>query len=639
MSVSGRVAAWAAGVALVVLAGCGGGGGGGAAPSGAPIADTAAAWWNGEALARWAFVQTDTRPNQPSGRINLVTVGAESMVGGRRAVPFEHSSSLVDGAAGVEMRYFDRGAIYTAGEIDVGTGIPVSGAYAEVPAPLVAGVPTTVLDRIESIPDLDGDGRVESIRVVVVTTLEVEASRTVPAGTFSDVLRASSDATATVTLSALGDYTATARLTTWYAPEVGPIRREFVDPEFPAPGNVAIEELSGVSVAAVNAGTVPGYVALDAIGAGDSDPAGIPALATDGEAVLVVSRATGASGASVAGAILARDGRAIWSGTVFESGAETYLNLRTAAAFDGSAYQVFRARPSDGALVAQRISRNGDLLGPPAGTVAVSATSVSLIDAVGNGANLLLVWQRYDDTLPGHVIEAAIIDRAGAVVSPIVDLDAVSGTGAADLGVAWSGGRFLVARASGGAVSVRRLDGNTGAPLDAGWQVLGGSGPEGTGVRVVARPDGFLVGWLAWSAAPNAGVPNRVLGRRIGPDGNELDANPFAIDADERITRTSFALAHGTMGAIAAWANEAFVPVDTAGRGSATRAAPASGAPSFGAAQSMWFTQASTEPYRTQYATAAAPAGWLAVAWLENRETANGSDRVVATLVHPAAAR
>jgi hypothetical protein len=419
--------------------------------------------------------------------------------------------------------------------------------------------------------------------------------------------------------------TATSTLTTWYAPGVGPIRREYVDPD----RYIAYEELSGVSVAAVKAGIVPGFVALDALGAADSNPAGIPSIATDGSNVLVVSRSAGASSPSVAGAILAADGSTVWSGAVFAGGPETYMQLRTAAAYDGAAYQVFWSQPSDGALVVQRVAPDGGLLGS-ASVVGTGSPSVSLVDAASNGSNLLVAWQRYDGTLSAHVIEAAMVDRTGTVVSPIVPLDAVSGTGASDLSVAWSGGRFLIARTSGGQVSYRSADGATGALLDGGWQPLPAGGTDNLGARVAAHPDGFAVGWLSRTS-----MQTQLLGRRIGPDGSVLDAADFAIDAVYR-DRTSFALASGTQDAIAAWTHDGYDP-DTAQRAAASRAALASGVPAFGAVQSTWYTQPTTESWRLQYAAAASPAGWFAIAMLQNRESA--PDRVVATFVHPPAAR
>jgi len=633
MGSTGILRVLAAGTAALLLWGCGGGGGGGGGAT--LIADTAMAYWNDEAAGRWAFVQTDLRPGATSGRVNLVTVGGSQTIGQATVTRFVHSSSLFDGESVEEFRYFDGQAIRTVGEIDVGTG-PIPGSYAELPAPMLDGVPTTVLEQSASIGDIDLDGVAETGRLLVVTTLGVEPSRTVPAGTFSNVVRARTEITVSITLSQLKQtVTVTGVLTTWYAPGIGPIRREFVDPDpdLAASNNVVYEELSGVSVAGLGAGIVPGFVALGALGASDSSPAGIPAIASDGASVLVTSRAAGGASASVVGAILASDGSTVWSGTVFAGGAESYLQSHTAAAFDGAAYQVFWSHPSDGALVGQRVGPGGGLLGPASGNIVVpGSSSVSLIDAASNGSALLLAWQRYDSASSAHVIEAAMIDRNGTLVSPVRDLDASSGAGAGELSVAWVDGRFLITRTADGQVSSRRADGNTGALLDAGWQALSASGADSIGARAVAHPDGFLVGWLS-RVTPDS----QLLGRRIGGDGVVLDATDFAIDAVYR-NRTSFALATGAQGTIAAWTHDSF-DADTARRAAAVRAAYAPGVPAFGAAQSTWYTQPVTDAWRLQYAAAAAPAGWQAIAMLQNHEGGVASDRVVATFVYPPASR
>ena len=618
----------AAAVALL-LWGCGGGGGGGTTAT--VIADTASAYWNDETIGRWAFVQTDSRPGVASGRVNLVTVGAKTTIDGKSVIEFDHSSSLIDGLEGVELRYFDGRAIYDFGAFDPSTGTPIGESYVELPAPLREGAATTVLDETVSIAAnaLDSDALPETLRLTITTILGTEASRAVPAGSFSNVVRARTEIRATITLSGYGvSAAATSTLTAWYAPGVGPIRREYVD----AYGDLAYEELSGVSLAAVKAGIVPGFVVLDALGAADSNPAGLPSIATDGSNVLVVSRSAGASSPSVAGAILAADGSSVWSGTVLAGGPESYLQLHTAAAFDGAAYQVFWSRPSDGALVVQRVAPGGGVLGAAAGSVVVpGSSSVSLVDAAGNGSSLLVAWQRYDGTLSAHVVEAAMVDRTGTVVSPIVDLDAVSGTGASDLSVAWSGGRFLIARTSGGQVSYRSADGASGTLLDSGWQPLTAGGTDNLGARVVAHPDGFAAAWLSRAG----GMDSQSFGRRVGTDGSVLDASDFPIDTAYR-SRTSLALAGSAQGAIAAWTHDSY-DLDTAQRAAAVRAAPVPGVPAFGASQSTWYTQATTDVWRLQYAAAVAPAGWQAIAMLRNGEAA--PDRVVATFVHPPAAR
>ena len=130
-------------------------------------------------------------------------------------------------------------------------------------------------------------------------------------------------------------------------------------------------------------------------------------------------------------------------------------------------------------------------------------------------------------------------------------------------------------------------------------------------------------------------MQTQLLGRRIGADGSVLDAADFPIDPAYR-DRTSFALASGTQEVIAAWTHDGYYP-DTAQRAAASRAAFAPGVPAFGAVQSTWYTQPNPESWRLQYAAATAPAGWLAIAMMQNRDAA--PDRVVATFVHPPAVR
>lgn len=278
------------------LTGCGGGDDAPPPVAPVPIAETAEAYWNAEPAARWTFDVTDSRPNYPARRVNLVTVDGTVDFDGKAFSRFLHSSSIADAQPDEELRYFDGSSIFVAGGVALDPSMSLVGSYAELPAPLVAGVTTTVLDQSEDF-DVDGDGRPDfRLRLLVTVLLGTEASRSVPAGTFSNVLRARTEATATVTeLVSTQSVSATSVQTVWYAPGVGPIRRELIDPDpaLDASNNFVVEELSGVSVSAVRAGKVPGFVALDAIGAGtDSGSAGIPAMASDGTNVLVVSRAT-----------------------------------------------------------------------------------------------------------------------------------------------------------------------------------------------------------------------------------------------------------------------------------------------------------------------------------------------------------
>lgn len=627
------------------LGACGGGGGddGSVAPA-VPIADSAALWWNAEPAARWTFDVTDARPAYPAKRVNLVTVDGTVTVDGKTFTRFAHSSSIADAQPDEELRYFDGSSVFVAGDVSLDPTVPLIGSYAELPAPLVAGVTTTVLDESEDF-DVDGDGRLDfRLRLLVTVLLGTEANRSVPAGSFSNVLWARTTATATVTELTLNQSeSATSIQTVWYAPGVGPIRRELIDPDpsLDASNNFVVEELSGVSVAAVRAGKVPGFMALDAIGAGtDSGIAGIPAMASDGNGVLVVSGANTASGVTLQGAILAADGIRSWNGTVISDGTSGSSSLLSAATFDGANYQAFWVRPSDGALVGQRVSTAGALLGPLAGTPvgpAVGSGTLGRIAAASNGTDVLLVWQRFVGG--AWVTEGQLVNRNGEnVPGGLFSLP----SGEADIAVARLGPDFLMARASpsGSTVSFVRV-GSNGTLVDSDWIALAGSGPYATDPRVTPHPDGVLVGWTSWASPPNAGIDNRILSRRIRFDGLQLDATDVAIDANPVTGRFGFALTGSTQGLFAGWVRDLTLDaMQTADRARAARAPWAPGAPSFGAPGSYWYTTPALQPPPDAYPVAVAAGDRFVMAWLENLQTATTpSDRVVATIVYPPAAR
>ncbi len=632
----------------MLLWGCGGGGGGDGS-SAIVIAETAKAYWNDEAAGRWAFVQTDLRPGGTSGRINLVTVGGTQTVGQVVATRFVHSSSLFDGESVDEFRYFDGETIREVGEIDIGTG-PIPGSYAELPAPMLDGVPTTVLDQSASVGDIDFDGVPDAGRLLIVTTLGTEATRTVSAGTFSNVVRARTEITVTITLSFVKQtVTVTGVMTTWYAPGVGPIRREFIDPDpdLRAPSNVAYEELSGVSIAALKAGVVPGYVALDGIGAGGgSDQAGMPSIASGGERILVASRGVDAGGAAgLYGAILGTDGAEVARRTLVEPSMGSYLQMQSAAAFDGQNFQAFWVRP-DGVLVGRRVSVDGTVLGAVGGTpVEVGgAGSIKRIAAASDGNAVLLVWERQPDG-SNSVLEGAIVDRNGSTTATVA-----LGSGPYALAAAWSSGTYLVTRESdlgSDAIGFARVSptgavtppaGTSGAPI---WSLIPIESTHRTGARVVAHPDGFFVGWANWDAPPMVGVSSTLRGRRIGSDGSLPDVGSVPIDPVPVTGREQgIALASGgsglLAGSVSGWTLDRLL---TADRARAVRAPAAAGAPSFGDAAPYWYTGSSTDAPGL-WPVAVGVGNSFVFAWLENRQGgAATSDRVLATFVHPPASR
>lgn len=638
-----------AGAVATLLWGCGGGGGDDGS-SATLIAETAKAFWNDETAGRWAFVQTDRRPGGANGRINLVTVGGTQTIGQVTATRFVHSSSLLDGESVDELRYFDGQAIRAVGEIDIGTG-PIPGGYAELPAPMLDGVPTTVLDQSASVGDLDFDGVADTGRLLIVTTLGTEPSRTVPAGAFSNVVRARTDITVSITLSQVKQtVTVSSTLTTWYAPGVGPIRREFVDPDpdLVAPNNVVYEELSGVSIAAVKAGVVPGYVALDGIGAGsDSNQAGMPSIASGGERILIASRGLDAVGAAgLYGAILGTDGAEIARRTLVQPSSGSYLQMQSAAVFDGQNFQAFWVRP-DGVLVGQRVSVDGTVLGAPGGTpVGVGGEgSIKRIAAASDANAVLLVWER--QPVGGtSVLEGAIVDRNGSTTVPVA-----LGSGQDDeLAAAWSSGTYLVTRQSApGSDAIRfarvgptgAVTSPAGSPPDPIWSAIPIESTHRTGVRVVGHPDGFFVGWANWEAPPMIGVSSTLRGRRIGSDGSLPDAGSVPIDPVPVAGREQgVALASGGAGLLAGSVSEWTLDrLLTADRARAVRAPASGGVPSFGVAAPYWYTGSGTDA-PDLWPVAVGAGNSFVIAWLENRQgSVATSDRVLATFVHPPASR
>jgi hypothetical protein len=215
-------------------------------------------------------------------------------------------------------------------------------------------------------------------------------------------------------------------------------------------------------------------------------------------------------------------------------------------------------------------------------------------------------------------------------------------TGEADIAVARLGPDFLIARASpsGSAVSFVRV-GSTGTLVDNDWIELAGSGPYATDPRVTPHPDGVLVGWTAWNAARPAGIENRIVSRRIRFDGAVLDTTDVAIDPNPVTGRFGFALTGSTQGLFAGWVKDLTLdPMQTADRARAVRAPWVPGAPSFGTPGSYWYTTPNLQPPPDSYPVAVAAGDRFVMAWLENLQSATTpSDRVVATIVYPPAAR
>ena len=183
---------------LTGLTACGGGGG--RNNGGEPIAATASDYWVSATGARWIYQRIDGRAGfDPTPVLKTVTDTGEITVNGVRTRQFEHSWSLFENTTETEYRFFDGISIQNHADLaaEFGFNVPAI-TYAEVPAPLIDGETVTIHDDTEVI-DIDGDGSMDTLRLVVKVTIGLTARLSVPAGDFTDVLRLHTIITGTYT--------------------------------------------------------------------------------------------------------------------------------------------------------------------------------------------------------------------------------------------------------------------------------------------------------------------------------------------------------------------------------------------------------------------------------------------------------
>jgi hypothetical protein len=97
--------------------------------------------------------------------------------------------------------------------------------------PLNSGVTTEVLNKkkVDFGKDLDFDGKNELVDVMLQVTVEKFEDVTVPKGSFSNVAKVVQKATLTLFSSAgLGTETDAVTQTIWFAPGIGPVKRQYV---------------------------------------------------------------------------------------------------------------------------------------------------------------------------------------------------------------------------------------------------------------------------------------------------------------------------------------------------------------------------------------------------------------------------
>ena len=527
------------------LAACGGGGGGGGGTT--PFADTAAAYWVAGTGAHWTYQLVDRRPGANSAPVlKTVTDAGEAVVGGQTVRRFEHSWSLFERAPETEHRRFDGREIRAAADLAAELGVPIAPLdYAEVPAPLVDGETRTLVDRRETT-DIDGDGRADTIHMVLRATTARVAALSVPAGDLTDVLRVRQELVATVAIAGTSlSESATAAITTWYGRGIGVVRRVYEDPSVVGGDNTVTEELVGVAAGGQRAGLVTGLVALDGIGSGnDSGTPAATRVAVGGARVMAL--AIGASG-SVEAAIHTIEGTPVWRGTVM-SIAAPYRFADAAVAFDGSDFRVVATHtipfnsPTEWALRAQRVRPDGSLRDGQEGVALDSGiadrtqTLAALHAAARDDGRLAVAWGRYDTALVevspglvtsrGYVIEGRVFGADQQPVAPRFELG--SGLPAS---MARRADQFIIVDTSQhGAVSALSswaVGTGDGLPVSPVPRAISTTASLKDWARLHAVGDTLWVSYAEWTNLAGPPVPSIVVAR-LGLDGALLDGTPAA---------------------------------------------------------------------------------------------------------------
>lgn len=639
-----RSRSWTLLLGLALLAACGGGGGGG--PQHRQIAASAVDYWAAAAGSSWSYMQVDRR--RPSGSetvLKTVTDRGPSPLGSLVAQEFDHSWSIFGYYPEIEYRYFESGAIRRIETIDVGFGLPVMAVdYAEVPAPLMDDATQTVVDQSFAV-DVDGDDVADSVRIEMRNTLGLEATLSVAAGQFSDVLRSRQDLVVTVTQGSTGRQgVGQAVLTTWYAKGVGVVRRTYKDPADTQAGDSVTEELVGFAHGALRAGIVPA-LALDGIGHGSTSatPNGIASASGGGYTMTVASSEAG----TVEGAIHDDSGVQVWRGTVLTPPAP-YVFVDSAVTFDGVDFRVAAVRtilynsPTEYAVVSQRLSAAGVARDGAGGVVldtGIADNTQTLVwpRLASLQGELLVTWGRFDtsyvEVAPGlvrqvgYVVEGRRFDAQQQAIGASVSL----GAGIPSTVVAYDNQYLLTAepQVSGATeVTVWALDA-AGVPV-AGTPVVVASSSTFKGeARLQASGGRLWLSFLEWT--PQSVRSNQRL-MRLGHDGVLLDGTPAAPGRalDLGGVDSGLALALGSTRSALAWRSSygglSALQLDTA---SLTGTAPLPTQSTLIAAASPTGTGDARHVIGGDECGAA-----LCLFWLEE-SAAYTSDRVMVTRIYP----
>lgn len=416
--------------------------------------------------------------------------------------------------------------------------------YVDLAFPVATGPVSTVTGRqLPAGNDGSGNPLVLDLtqRVVNLGFERVE----VPAGSFAQVLRQETTIDAVLRSQSIGNVNLPVHAvqTRWYAPGVGIVKQTV---QTTVEGSVSSSqgELRGYSVGGVRRGLDEPFEAVAALTPdnGDSNPpVGAPAIATDGQNFLVVTRrATGDAApyqTQWISALLSLDGQVLATAelTAPEAAHDPLSTQRAAVAFDGSGYTAVLTRDNDLAqtgiapsLLAVRVSSAGALV-TPAQLVADNGAYAPAL--AFDGSRLLAVFKRATGVGFAGTIQGVFLSPATGLPDGAEFPISSAGTVADSPSLAFGGGAYLAAwnQAPGtqpGGVFAARIA-TIGTVLDAAGLAVRST----TDCCIDHLPgvlhDGtqYLVAWRDFRAQQD-GVHTNIRAARIDAAGQLLDGPP-----------------------------------------------------------------------------------------------------------------
>lgn len=378
-------------------------------------------------------------------------------------------------------------------------------------SPVLAGDRYTVVDRAVSVPDVDGDGRVEQVQIKVDIEVVGAESVTVPAGTFRDAVKVVTTAGLRITASRTATQASVTLVSTdWYMAQLGRVKTVFVDGSTPAGmrGNMVTEELVGYRDATRRFGALASRPLFDAPLRSKSPPA----VVVSGGLALVV----------------AATGDVIGSQTIHQSGA-VKATLVGADGIPGSTLTLidsvqhggftpavvddargdFVVAVGDGlGLRAQRVAANGVLRDGRTGITVYTASGFVLTPALSRiGNRLLAAWAERSSEAGAQVIRTLLIDATSLqpLSSPTTIRSptgyagfprlATDGQGWLLVFSAWQdSGNHAEARAYPATLHAMRLS-EAGVPLDATSRALSHTGTAHSVADVLFDGTDYVVTW------------------------------------------------------------------------------------------------------------------------------------------------